>query len=392
VNLVRLMQVPDWVDRPDLKFKPFTPGLPEGLKKETDYFGAIRRTDHLLHHPYQSFNPVVEFIEQAAADPNVLAIKQTVYRTSSDSALMQALITAAQNGKEVTAVVELLARFDEEANINWAAKLEEAGAHVVYGVVGYKTHAKMAMVVRREEGGLRRYVHLGTGNYHPRTAKLYTDFGIMTCNEALCADVAEVFLQLTGLGKAGELRHLWQSPFSLHPNLMKAIAREADHAREGKKAVIIAKMNSLVEPQIIQALYEASCAGVKIELIVRGVCSLRPGIPGVSENILVRSIVGRFLEHSRVFYFWDEGREPLYLASADWMNRNFFRRIETCFPVLDPKLKKRVIREGLQPFLKDNQQAWLMDAEGRYTRAKPGRAKPYAVQAALLDLLATPHK
>jgi len=392
VNLVRLMQVPDWVDRPDLKFKPFTPGLPETLKKETDYFATIRRGDILLHHPYQSFNPVVEFIEQAAADPNVLAIKQTVYRTSSDSALMQALITAAQNGKEVTAVVELLARFDEEANINWAAKLEEAGAHVVYGVVGYKTHAKMAMVVRREEGGIRRYIHLGTGNYHPRTAKLYTDFGIMTRNEALCADVAEVFLQLTGLGKAGELKHLWQSPFSLHPNLMKAIAREADHARAGKKAVIIAKMNSLVEPQIIQALYEASSAGVKIDLIVRGVCALRPGIPGVSENIRVRSIVGRFLEHSRVFYFWDEGREPLYLASADWMNRNFFRRIETCFPVLDPKLKKRVIREGLQPFLKDNQQAWLMDAEGRYTRAKPGRAKPYAAQAALLDLLATPRK
>jgi len=388
VNLVRLMQVPDWVNRPDLKFKPFTPGLPDTLTKENDYFQRIRKGDILLHHPYQSFNPVVEFIEQAATDPNVLAIKQTVYRTSSDSALMQALITAARNGKEVTAVVELLARFDEEANINWASKLEEAGAHVVYGVVGYKTHAKMALVVRREEGGIRRYVHLGTGNYHPRTARLYTDFGLMTCNEALCADVAEVFLQLTGLGKAGDLNHLWQSPFSLHPNLIKAIQQEAEHARAGKKAVIIAKMNSLLEPQIIHALYEASCAGVKIDLIVRGVCALRPGIPEVSENIRVRSIVGRFLEHSRVFYFWDDGKEPLYLASADWMSRNFFRRIETCFPILDPKLKKRVIREGLQPFLKDNGQAWLMDAEGNFHRAKPGRAKLYTAQGALLELLA----
>jgi polyphosphate kinase len=352
----------------------------------------MRKGDVLVHHPYQSFNPVVEFIEQAAADPQVLAIKQTVYRTSSDSALMQALIAAAQAGKEVTAVVELLARFDEEANINWAARLEDAGAHVVYGVVGYKTHAKMAMVVRREEGGIRRYVHLGTGNYHPRTARLYTDFGLFTCNPALCADVADVFLQLTGLGKAAEHTHLWQSPFTLHGNLVKAIRREADLARAGKKALIVAKMNSLLEPQIIQALYQASCAGVKIDLIVRGVCALRPGLAGVSENIRVRSIVGRFLEHSRVFYFWDDGAERVYLASADWMNRNFFRRIETCFPVLEPKLKRRVIREGLQPFLKDNTQAWLMDAEGNFTRARPGRAKPYAAQPALLEMLAKPAK
>lgn len=392
VNLVRLMQIPDGVDRSDLKFPPFVPGLPAAVAKQPDMFQAIRSGDILLHHPYQAFNPVIDFLHQAAADPQVLAIKQTIYRTGTDSALMEALIKAAQSGKEVTAVVELLARFDEEANINWAERLEEAGAHVVYGVVGHKTHAKMVLVVRREEDRLRRYVHLGTGNYHPRTAKLYTDFGLFTCNEEIGGDVNDVFLQLTGLGKASKLRHLLQSPFTLHQQLIQAVRAEAAHARAGRKGLIIAKMNALLEPQIIHELYEASCAGVKIDLIVRGVCALRPGIPGVSENIRVRSVIGRFLEHSRIFYFHNNGANDVYLSSADWMQRNFFRRVEVCFPVLDPKLKKRVVKEGLQPHLKDNCQAWEMDSAGHYRRKTPRRAKPYSAQAELLAELARPIK
>ncbi len=390
VNLVRLMQIPDQVDRPDLKFPLFIPGLPSQLTKPGDVFSAVRRGDILLHHPFQSFQPVIDFIRQAADDPQVLAIRQTVYRTGTDSMLMQALIAAAQSGKEVTVVVELMARFDEEANINWAAKLEEAGAHVVYGVVAHKTHAKMALVVRREDTKLRRYAHLGTGNYHARTARLYTDFGLLTCNEDICADVNEIFTQLTGLGKASRLKHLWQAPFTLHSRVIAAIKREAEHARNGLPAIIIAKMNALLEPDIIRALYEASQAGVKIELIVRGVCALKPGMPGVSENIRVRSVIGRFLEHTRIFYFRDNGAEHVYLSSADWMDRNFFRRIEACFPVLEPRLKKRVIAEGLKPYLKDNQQAWEMDHLGTYHRRIRCRARPYGAQQALLELLAKP--
>jgi polyphosphate kinase len=389
VNLVRLMQVPDWVDRPDLKFPTFIPSLLPVAAKNNDVFRAIRKSDILLHHPFQSFQPVIDFIQQAAADPQVLAIKQTVYRTGTDSALMQALIDAATHGKEVTVVVELLARFDEEANINWAAKLEEAGAHVVYGVVGYKTHAKMAMVVRREEDKLRRYVHLGTGNYHPRTTKLYTDFGLFTCNEEICSDVSDVFGQLTGLGKAGKLHHLWQAPFTLHSRVLQAIRRETALARQGKPAHIIAKMNALLEPQMIRALYAASGAGVKVDLIIRGVCALRPGLPGISENIRVRSVIGRFLEHTRVFYFRNDGKQDVYLSSADWMDRNFFRRIEACFPVLSPKLKRRVINEGLRPYLRDNCQAWDMAPDGHYRRKK-SRSKPFCVQTELLSMLAAP--
>lgn len=388
VNLVRLMQVPDWVDRPDLKFAPFICGLPERLNKSPDLFEAVQRGDILLHHPYQSFQPVIDFIEQAANDPQVVAIRQTVYRTGTDSKLMHALIRAAQSGKEVTVVVELLARFDEEANINWAAKLEEAGAHVVYGVVGHKTHAKMVLIVRREAAGLRRYAHLGTGNYHPRTARLYTDFGLLTANEELTADVNQIFTQLTGLGRAGKLKKLWQSPFTLHPEILAAIERETVAAKAGKPAAIIAKMNALLEPQSIAALYAASQAGVKIDLIVRGVCALRPGVPGLSENIRVRSVVGRFLEHSRIFYFRNIDDEQVYLSSADWMDRNFFRRIETCFPVLDAKLKKRVIQEGLKPYLRDNQQTWEMLSDGSYRRIQARRAKPYSAQTTLLALLA----
>lgn len=384
VNLVRLMQIPDWVDRPDLKYPPYVPGIPRELAKDADIFRAMRKQDILLHHPFQSFNPVIEFMRQAAEDPDVLAIKQTFYRTSADSTLMQSLIEAARRGKEVTVVVELLARFDEEANINWAAKLEDAGAHVVYGVVGHKTHCKMAMVVRREDESLRRYVHLSTGNYHQRTARLYTDFGLLTAHEEICEDVNELFAQLTGLGKASKLRHLWQSPFTLHHRLMKAIQNETDIAKSGKKARIIAKMNALLEPDIIRALYDASAAGVKIDLIVRGVCALVPGIAGISENIRVRSVVGRFLEHSRIFYFYNNCTENVYLSSADWMYRNFFRRIEVSFPLLDAKVKKRVIREGLLPYLKDTR-AWEMGTDGSYHLASGKRSKSFSAQGFLMQ-------
>ncbi len=390
VNLVRLMQVPDRIERPELKYPPFIPGLPATLqkKKATDIFQMIRKNDILLHHPYQSFQPVIHFIQQAAADPGVVAIKQTVYRTGTDSVVMEALIAAASRGKEVTVVVELLARFDEEANINWASRLEEVGAHVVYGIVGHKTHTKMAMIVRREGDKLRRYVHLGTGNYHPSTARLYTDFGLFTCNEEICADVNEVFIQLTGLGKAGKLKHLWQSPFSFHSQVLKAINNEMQITKAGKPARIIAKMNALLEPQIIRALYAASTAGVKIDLIVRGVCALRPGIAGLSENIRVRSVIGRFLEHSRIFYFRNDGAHDIYLSSADWMGRNFFRRIEICFPVLDVRLKKRVLTEGLNPYLKDNNQSWEMDADGHYHLRATRSSKKFCAQEALLTELA----
>jgi polyphosphate kinase len=283
--------------------------------------------------------------------------------------------------------VELMARFDEEANINWAAKLEEVGAHVVYGVVGHKTHAKMAMVVRREEDRLRRYVHLGTGNYHARTAMLYTDFGLFTCHEEIGADVNDIFMQLTGLGRAGKLNHLWQSPFTLHAQILAAIRREAENAKAGTPAAITAKMNALLEPEIISALYDASMAGVQVDLIVRGVCALRPGIAGLSDNIRVRSVIGRFLEHHRVFHF--SSADTVLLSSADWMDRNFFRRIEVCFPVLDEKLKKRVVDESLKAYLADSGEAWEMDVDGRYTRKKVAHDKRAAAQAALLDKLSS---
>jgi polyphosphate kinase len=392
VNLYRMRAVPDQVDKPVLKYPPFQPGLPAGL--DAELFEALKKQDVLLHHPYQSFLPVIELIRTTANDPSVIAIKQTVYRTGTDSELMEILIEAARKGKEVTVVVELMARFDEEANLNWAARLEEVGAHVIYGVVGHKTHAKMALVVRREDapGGkvLRRYAHLGTGNYHPSTARLYTDFGLLTANEELCADVNELFKQLTGLGRASKMKHVWQSPFTLHKRILAAIRNEARLAAEGKEARIIAKMNALLEPQIIEELYLASAAGVSIDLVVRGVCALKPGIEGLSQNIRVRSVVGRFLEHSRVFFFQNGGAEDVYLASADWMDRNFFRRIELCFPVLDPALKRRVIREGLLPYLEDNCQAWEMRSDGTYELLKPRRGKRRAAQEELLLSLATP--
>ncbi|ANQ84877.1 polyphosphate kinase [Azoarcus olearius] len=383
VNLVRLMQVPDWVERPDLKYPPFQPGLPKALDKRREIFAAIRSQDILLHHPFQSFGPVIDLLRAAADDTEVVAIKMTVYRTGTDSVLMEHLVRAAQKGKEVTVVLELMARFDEEANISWANRLEEVGVHVVYGVFGYKTHAKLLMLVRREDGGLRRYVHLGTGNYHPRTTRFYTDFGLLTCNEAIGEDVAEVFKQLTGLGTASALRHLWQAPFSLQPKVVEAIQREAEIARNGGKARIIAKMNALLEPETIEALYTASQAGVEVDLIIRGPCALRPGVPGLSDNIRVRSVIGRFLEHHRIFHFHADGEEVIYLSSADWMDRNFFRRIEIAFPVLDPRLKRRVMKEGLRPYLGDNCQAWDMLSDGSYRRKTP-RGTRRAAQLILL--------
>jgi polyphosphate kinase len=361
--------------------------VPSSLVRRPDTFQAISRGDILLHHPFESFKPVIAFIAQAATDPEVVAIKQTVYRTGADSELMRILLDAARRGKEITVVVELMARFDEEANINWAAQLEEVGAHVVYGVVGHKTHAKLAMVVRREGDRLKRYCHIGTGNYHSRTSTLYTDFGVFTADEEVCADVNDVFMQLTGLGKAGRLRHLWQSPFTLHAQLIASVKREAEAAKAGKKAGILAKMNALLEPEIIDELYEASKAGVKIDLIVRGVCALRPGIAGLSDNIRVRSIVGRFLEHHRVFCFISSGNT--YISSADWMDRNFFRRIEVCLPILDARLKKRVVDEGLKKYLDDNAQAWEMNSEGRYERCKPGRNELHCAQLELLQELSS---
>jgi polyphosphate kinase len=390
VNLVRLMNIPEQVNRPDLEYPPFIPGLPKALAKGRDLFDVIRKGDVLLHRPFQSFAPVIEFIRQAAKDPQVVAIKQTVYRTGTDSVIMQTLIDAARAGKEVTVVVELMARFDEEANINWAARLEEVGAHVVYGVVGHKTHAKMALVVRREDGKLVRYAHLGTGNYHPRTAKLYTDFDLLTADGEVCADVNEVFQQLTGLGKVTKLKHVWQAPFTLHQRVLEAIENETRLARSGKPARIVAKMNALLEPQVIEALYKASKAGVKVDLVIRGLCALRPGVPGLSENIRVRSIIGRFLEHTRIFEFKGGGQTLVRLSSADWMDRNFFRRIELCFPVLDPALKRRVLREGLHPYLDDNCQAWVMHQDGTYEQTKPRRGRRRSAQEELLFTLATP--
>ena len=389
VNLVRLMQVPDWVERPDLKYPPFVPGLPKTLDKRRQIFAALRNTDVLLHHPFQSFAPVIDLLRAAADDPQALAIKMTVYRTGTDSVLMEHLVRAAQKGKEVTVVLELMARFDEEANITWANRLQEVGAHVVYGVFGYKTHAKLLLVVRREEDGLRRYVHMGTGNYHARTARLYTDFGLLTANAEIGEDVAAVFKQLTGLGTASELRHLWQAPFTLHSRVVEAIRREGEIARAGRRGRIIAKLNALLEPETIEALYEASQAGVEIDLIVRGPCALKPGVPGLSDNIRVRSVVGRFLEHHRIFHFRADGEDRMFLSSADWMDRNFFRRIEISFPVLDPRLKRRVMKEGLRAYLADNSQAWEMQSDGSYKRRNPRGARRTAQLSLLRELAAS---
>ena len=387
VNLVRLMSLPDLIHRPDLKFPAFMASYPKRLANENP-FVEIAKGDVLVHHPYESFNAVTDFLQAAARDPAVVAINMTIYRTGQTSELMDSLILAAKSGKAVTVVVELMARFDEETNINWASKLEQVGAHVVFGVVGNKTHAKACLVVRREKTGLRRYVHLGTGNYHPGKARLYEDFGLFTADPLICSDVHEIFHQLTGLGQNKPTRKVWHSPFTLHANVMKAISQEIKFAKQGKRAHIMAKMNSLVELEVIEKLYAASQAGVKVDLIIRGICMLRPGLPGLSENIQVRSTIGRFLEHSRIFYFRHDGDEQVYLSSADWMDRNFFRRVELAFPVLNPTLKKRVIREGLRMHLTDTDSSWVMQPNGSYRLRRTGQGR--SVQHELLDQLAGP--
>lgn len=376
VNLVRLNAVPDLVDRPDLKFPPRNAGRLKALRKNGSVFKLVKQSPILLHHPYQSFDPVVQMIREAAADPDVLAVKMTIYRTGSNSELVRALMKAALAGKQVTVVVELMARFDEANNVNWAKQLEEAGAHVVYGVFGYKVHAKMALVIRREDGVLKRYAHLGTGNYHQGTSRIYTDFGIITADDQITADVNTLFMEITGLGKPGRLNKLYQSPFTLHKMVIDRIKQETEHAKAGKPARITAKMNSLIEPSVIDALYQASTAGVQIDLIVRGMCTLRPGVKGLSENIRVRSIIGRQLEHSRVYCFHNNGADDTFISSADWMGRNFFRRIEVATPITTPELKERVIREGLEMALEDNTQAWLMQPDGSYVRTQPQDGEP----------------
>jgi polyphosphate kinase len=353
-------------------------------------FAILRDRDILLHHPFQSFSPVQQLLRQAAADPDVLAVKLIVYRTGVDSPVGEALLAAANAGKEVTVVIELLARFDEAANVELASRLQEAGAKVVYGIVGFKAHAKLLLIVRREGGRLRRYVHVGTGNYNSVTTRQYTDFGFMTSDEDYGRDVHDLFQQLTSLGRNGPLRQLVQTPFDLHRRLLDLIEQEERNAREGRKARIIAKMNALIEPQIIQALYRASQAGVPIDLIVRGICCLRPGIPGVSQTIRVRSIVGRFLEHHRVFHFHAGGEKVTLCASADWMPRNFFRRVEAAFPVKGKKNRERLIREGLRVYRKDTCQAWEMLPDGSYRRLRPETGPCFSAQGYLLESLSGP--
>ena len=387
VNLNRLSQVIELVDRPELKYPAFVPGRPAQIARAGGVLAAMRRGDLLLHHPYQGFAPVLELLREAAADPQVLAVKQTLYRTGPDSPVVDALVEAARAGKEVTVVVELMARFDEAENIALANRLQEAGAHVVYGVVGYKTHAKMLLVVRREQGRLRRYMHLGTGNYHPATARLYADYGLMTCNARIGRDVHQALMLLTSPDAGTHTSTLAIAPLALHQRVLALIAREAEHAAAGRPARIIAKLNALTEPEVIAALYAASCAGVQIDLLVRGSCCLRPGVAGVSDNIRVRSLVGRFLEHARVLLFGNGGNTELYLSSADWMERSFFHRVEILFPVTRAPLKRRLAAD-LELELRDNQQAWEMQADGSWKRAVAGDAAPVAAQAERLARLA----
>ena len=369
LNPSRLMSICDADNSPELRDPPFVAPVAPALLGQPDLFAAIRENDVMLHHPYDSFESVVHLLEQAAADRDVLAIKQTMYRTGGDKRIIGALIDAARNGKQVTAVVELRARFDEANNIKWARQLEEAGVHVVYGLVGFKIHAKMCLVVRRDPDGLRRYLHLGTGNYNATTARIYTDVSLFTCRPSFGEDATNLFNLLTGIAQFQGTEKLLVAPFELRDHLLALIAREADHARQGLPARIIAKMNALVDPGMITALYEASQAGVKIDLIIRGVCCLRPGLSGLSENITVRSIVDRFLEHSRVFYFENACQPRVYVGSADWMPRNLFRRIEVVFPIEDGTLRERLIADLLAHTLADNVKAWHLQADGTYRRA-----------------------
>ena len=387
VNIIRAGTIYDGLDRPELKFPRFIAQLPAAFNGSRCKFEVLRQRDVLLHHPYESFATVVDLLRQASQDASVLAIKQTLYRAGADTPLVDLLVEAARNGKDVTVVIELRARFDEEANIRLATRLQEAGVQVVYGVVGYKTHAKMLLIVRREDEVLRRYVHLSTGNYHQGNSRSYTDIGLMTSDPGIGEDLHKVFQQLSGLGPMIELKHLLHSPFTLYRCVLAKIERETAHAQAGRPARIVAKLNALNEAHVISALYRASQAGVEIDLIVRGACTLRPGVPGVSERIRVRSIVGRFLEHSRVYWFGNDGSPEIYCASADWMERNLKRRIEVAFPILDPVLAARVYDETLANYLADNTEAWLLDDDGRYARAKPGDEPPHSAQQRLLEKL-----
>lgn len=383
VNLARLLSN---FKRPHLKYDAFTPVIPKVLTKSENVFVAMRKQDILLHHPFESFAPVISFLREAARDPQVLAIKQTLYRSGADSEIVQVLAEAARNGKEVTAVIELRARFDEESNIEVANVLQEAGAVVVYGIVGYKTHAKMILVVRRENNKLVRYAHLGTGNYHAGNARIYTDYGLLTTEKELCEDVHRIFQELTGMGKMAKLKKLLHAPFTLHSHLVNCIDDEIAAAKAGKEARIIIKVNALTEVQLINKLYEASQAGVQIDLIIRSICCLRPGLTGLSENIRVRSIVGRFLEHTRVYYFANQGNARIYCSSADWMNRNLFNRVEACFPIEDPALRKRIYQLGLLNYLKDNQQAWALQGDGTWVRVQSQQDEPvHNAQQLLLE-------
>jgi polyphosphate kinase len=390
VNLNRLMAVYDLIERSELKFAPFIPGMPRELAGFESIFDAIAKHRRILmHHPYQSFAPVVDFIRQAAQDPKVVAIKQTLYRTGSHSAIVDALEQAARAGKEVTAVIELRARFDEAANINMATRLQKAGAYVAYGIVGYKTHAKMTLVVRREGDTLKRFVHLSSGNYHAGTARAYTDYGLLTDDRQIGEDVHKLFVQLTGLSRGIRLKKLLQSPFTLREGMLERIRREAEHARAGRPALIRAKMNALIDPSIIHALYEASTAGVRIELVVRGICCLRPGVPGMSENIRVRSLMGRFLEHARVFMFANGGNEEVFISSADWMPRNLYSRVETCFPIEEKALRERIIDEVFELAFADTCGSWELQADGEYQRVRPAPGEaPRSAQGILLERLA----
>ncbi len=388
VNLTRLMGVCDSEGHPELRFQPFTPGYPKGLPTKSDkLLETVSKEDALLLHPFQSFTPVVDMLRQSAKDPQVLAIKQTLYRTGSRSQMVDALVEAARHGKEVTVVVEIRARFDEEENLKLARRLQEAGAIVVYGVVGYKTHSKMMLIVRREGRKIVRYAHLGTGNYHQGNARLYTDYSLLTCDPAITSDVHKVFQQLTGMGKALRVKKLFHAPFTLKKGLIDLIAQEAERARAGEKTHIIIKVNAVTEPMIIKALYKASQAGTRIDLVVRGICCLRPGIEGLSENITVRSILGRFLEHTRVFYFYNGGEEKVYCASADMMTRNLDNRVETCFPVEQSKLIVR-IRKELELYLGDNTRSYMLTREGVYEPKLPVRnQKERNAQRTLLENL-----
>ena len=388
VNLTRLFSITSLDNHPELQFPPFSPGIPKLLSNTDNLFQAIRKQDILLLHPYESFSPVVDLLRQAAQDQNVLAIKQTLYRTGANSEIVTALVEAARNGKEVTVVIELRARFDEESNLQLASRLQQAGAVVIYGVVGFKTHAKMALILRREDKDLQRYVHLGTGNYHSGNARLYTDYSILTSDLALTEDVHKLFNQLIGMGKTLRMKKMLQAPFTLKRRLLELINRETLAALDGKPAHIIAKANALTDAKVIKALYKASQAGVKIELIIRGMCCLRPGIPGVSHNISVRSIIGRFLEHSRVYYFLHGGREQVWLSSADMMERNLDHRVETCFPLEGKRLINRAKQE-LQVHLDDNTNAWILQSDGSYERCTPAAdQEPLCAQSALLNKLA----